>query len=216
MLGLISKALTGVVLDREARDAMREAGGLASAIQSSADARMIKAAMAAQGLHLVGSTPLTSPRLPLPASNGQLPLAVRIARAAMAPSPSTMAAAAANSTAAFMPALLPDFDPDPELAPMPAPTLDAADRIATSATNATLAAKMPAMPVPQSMPKPAMPKPAAPKMTGPVTAERAALIAQAMKLHSAKQSVLASLSDDQRALLTSIAMKALFPQTTGA
>jgi hypothetical protein len=178
MLNLIGKALTGVVLDRDARDAMREAGGLASAIQSSADARMIKAAMVAQGLQLVGSTPLTSPRIASAAN--PLPLAVRIARAAISSTHSAASAlaAATKPEIAF------------EHAPMPAPIPTEADRIATSASAAS-------------------------KARAPVSPERAALIENAMKLHNAKQSVLAHLSDDQRALLTSIAMKSLFPQSTG-
>jgi len=180
MLNLIGKALTGVVLDREARDAMREAGGLASAIQSSADARMIKAAMVAQGLQLVGSTPLTSPRIASAAN--PLPLAVRIARAAIS---STHSAASALAAATKL-EVAPEFAP----MPMPAPIPTEADRIATSASAAS-------------------------KARAPVSPERAALIENAMKLHNAKQSVLSQLSDDQRALLTSIAMKSLFPQTTG-
>jgi hypothetical protein len=201
MLNLIGKALTGVVLDREAREAMREAGGLASAIQSSADARMIKAAMAAQGLQLVGSTPLTSPRIASPSN--PLPLAVRIARAAITPAnatPSmtsnTMGGAATGQSIGASTLAAQEFEP--ESAPLPAPTPTEDDRI---------------VPLPSLAPKPA--RPPAPKKRAPVSAERAALIEEAMKLHTAKQSVLAHLSDDQRALLTSIAMKALFPQTTG-
>ena len=63
MLNLLSRALAGMVLDRDARDAMREAGGLASTIQGSADMRAVIQHLAAQQQQrpAIGATPLTSP-----------------------------------------------------------------------------------------------------------------------------------------------------------
>jgi len=81
MLNLIGKALTGMVLDRDAREAMAETGGLASTIQGSADARLIMAAIAAaQATARIGSTPLTPPS----ASSSPALIAAALAAAAAA------------------------------------------------------------------------------------------------------------------------------------
>lgn len=171
MLYLIGKAITGVMLTREARDAVREAGGLASAIQSSADARLIKAAMAAHA-NQIGSTPLTSPRTGT--VSNLVPLAVRLARAAMP---------------AATPATIPEPAPalPPVTASIPTPVPDPSDRIVPSDFGSA-------------------------KGRDFVSPERAALLKKAMKLHTEKQTVLAHLTDEQRAMLTAIATKALLPQ----
>jgi hypothetical protein len=173
MLNLIGKAITGVMLTREARDAVREVGGLASAIQSSADARLIKAAMAAHAMQ-VGSTPLTSPRTWTVAN--PVPLAVRMARAAM---PGSTPAPATPPPPASAPAPMPT--------PFATPIPDPSDRIVPSDFGSA-------------------------KGKDFLTPERAALIKNAMKLRNDKQTVLAHLTDEQRAKLTAIATKALFPQ----
>jgi hypothetical protein len=171
MLNLIGKAVAGVILTREARDAVRDVGGLASAIQASADARILKAA----GMPLpplgarIGATALTSPRTwTVPAG---APLTMR---------PPTPEPAAARTAAP------PPVTPN-STRPNAAPTGAKAERIE---------------PAP----------PAIPPARDFLTPERAALIQNAMKVHSAKQTILAHLSDEQRAKLNEIAMKTMFPQ----
>ena len=161
MLNLIGKAITGVMLTREARDAVRDVGGLASAIQASADARVLKAAgMPLPPLHApIGATPLTSPR------TWSVPV---------------------DGPAAAPPGFRPQAS-DPIFARPSAPKA-----------------------------KPTPIEPAAPAVAASrdfLTPERAALIQNAMKVHSAKQTILAHLTDEQRAKLQSIAMKAMMPQS---
>ena len=72
MLNLLGKALTGMVLDRDARDAMRDAGGLASTIQGAADMRQVIQALQAARPQIGGSTPLPPP----PANQSANPTAV--------------------------------------------------------------------------------------------------------------------------------------------
>ena len=167
MLNLIGKAITGVMLTREARDAVRDVGGLASAIQASADARVLKAA--GMPLPPIGATALTSPRTW--AAPVATPLAIR------------------SEVSELFPMRVPVASPGAKLGP----SVKSAPRV-----------------------KPAPIEPAPPEAIQTkdfLTPERAALIQNAMKVHSAKQTILAHLTDEQRAKLQSIAMKAMLPQS---
>ena len=242
MLNLLSRALTGMVLDRDARDAMREAGGLASTIQGSADMRAVIQQLAATR-PAIGSTPLTSPSS-LPATSPANPLADPVVMAnaaalqaallteilAQARSMSTMpgetvTVPSPNADGRFEPTLAP-----PRVArPAPPPTSNMAGTLQAAILAQALATSRVTMPggltasapvrAPMTAPQPAVPaapppaahRPAPGRRLSPT--ERAQLIQNALKVHSAKQTILANLSDEQRAKLTELATKLLDPDS---
>jgi hypothetical protein len=247
MLNLLSKALSGVMLDRDAREAMREAGGLASTIQGSADMRAVIQHLAA-ARPAIGSTPLASP-----STNHGSPLADPAVLANAAALQAALLAeilSQARATATTergpgpiergtgpieygpgpsergTPRTEPTFAPS-SLAPRPkgrpnnaTGTLQAAilaQALASSRGSISGDGPQPVSRALASMPPPARPeRPARPARGQRLpAAERAQLIQNALKVHSAKQAILANLTVEQRARLTELAAK-LFDRTSGA
>lgn len=236
MLNLLSKALSGVMLDRDARDAMREAGGLASTIQGSADMRTVIQQLAA-ARPAIGSTPLTSP-----SANHGSPLADPVVMANAAALQAALLAeilsqARVTATAERGPGPI-ERGPgpiergtgrvEPTFAPSPAPRAMGQPSNATGTLQAAILAQalassrgsisgdgpQPAYRAPVPMSPPAAPARPARGQRLPA-AERAQLIQNALKVHSAKQAILANLTVEQRAKLTELASKLLDP-TSGA
>lgn len=218
MLNLLGKALTGMVLDRDARDAMREAGGLASTIQGAADMRQVIQALQAAKPQIGGSTPLPPP--PATIAN---PVAVANS-AALQAALLAQILAEARATATAVEKEEPPQRLEPTLSPVrpqPAAAAPATPRPTASAPagglNAAimaqaLAAAQAAVSQGQDAPPPAARLPRGPRLPA---SERAALIQNALKVHSAKQTILSNLSPEQRAKLTELASKLLDPKGGG-
>ncbi|MBF0355717.1 MAG: hypothetical protein HQL43_10830 [Alphaproteobacteria bacterium] len=68
------------------------------------------------------------------------------------------------------------------------------------------------VPPPKETPPPAPPSVPAPKER-PLTPERSQLLSQAMSIYRSKQAILADLSEEQRQMLVTVALKTFFNQS---
>ncbi len=228
MLNLLSKALSGMMLDRDAREAMREAGGLASTIQGSADMRTVIQQLAA-ARPSIGSTPLTSP-----STNRANPLTdpvVMANAAALQAALLTEILAQARSTAEAERGAGPIERGGERIEPTFTPRATAPNSTQAATLQAAILAQAlasaraaaPGIPQPTYRPAAAPPMPIPTPLAPPPAPvqpmrgrrlpanERAQLIQNALKVHSAKQAILAHLSPEQRAKLTDLASKLLDP-----
>lgn len=254
MLNLLSKALSAIVLDGDARESLEEAGGLASAIQGSADMRTVIQQLKAEQpaytrpayvQQMGGYTPLTSPSTmlahtlqnPAVMTNSaalQAALLAEILASARATAsgverPVASQLTAPKPVAPRAPAPMSaqthqqqPFNPPPPTSPLTgaAGTLHTAIMAqalanARAAVNNVTAQPAMQMPVPQRMPAMAPVAPPPPRGKKLPPAERAQLIQNALKVHSAKQAILSNLTGEQRAKLAELAAKLLDP-TSGS
>lgn len=230
MLNLLGKALTGMVLDRDARDAMREAGGLASTIQGAADMRQVIQALQAAKPQIGGSTPLPPPpanTVNAAAMTNSAALQAALLAQILAEARATAAAAEKSAPPRAEPTLnVPRVAPTAAASPAspaPAPSTRPPASTPAGGLNAAIMAQALAAAqaaitngqgqnaAPASAPAP---RPSRGKRLP--AADRAALIQNALKVHSAKQTILSSLSEEQRAKLTELATKLLDPTSGGS
>jgi hypothetical protein len=224
MLNLLGKALTGMVLDRDARDAMRDAGGLASTIQGAADMRQVIQALQAARPQIGGSTPLPPPPLQQPANPAAVANSAALQAALLAQilAEARATAAAAEKTAAPRnePTLNVPRAPQAQAAPAPStrpPASTPAGGLNAAIMAQALAAAQAAIANSQgAATPPAAPAPQPTRGKRLPSADRALLIQNALKVHSAKQTILSNLSDEQRAKLTELATKLLDPSSGGS
>jgi hypothetical protein len=250
MLHLLGKALTAMVLDGDAREALEDAGGFVSTIQGSADMRTVIQQIKTErqvSPSIGGYTPLTSPSTVLTttlsspavmANSAALQAALiaeilASARATAAgverpvasnlkpPAPAPVSAPAAPRAPARSVAPAQPYTPPPT-SPLPgsAGTLHAAIMAQALATARNAVSGHEAPPTVPQMPPlrapaaaPAGPPSRPPRGKRLPPAERAQLIQNALKVHSAKQAVLSNLTGEQRAKLAELASKLLDPQS---
>ncbi len=249
MLNLLGKALSAVVLDGDAREAIGEAGGLVSAIQGSADMRTVIQQLKAERppqMRIGGYTALTSPSTTLAANLTNPAVMTNSAALQAALLAEILASARATASGVDRPVASqlsapkpvaprpqapapaqqqPLFNPPPPNSPLggSAGTLHTAI-MAQALANARAAVSGNPMPqstlqaplmAPQRMPTsaPAAPPARPPRSPRLPAAERAQLIQNALKVHSAKQAVLSNLTGDQRAKLAELAAKLLDPNS---
>ena len=206
MLNLIGKALSGVVLDRDARDAMREAGGLASTLQGAADMRAALTEYVASSQ--VGSTPIAPANINQVAMANSAALQAALIAQILASARATAAASEGDQGEPYLgaaPAVSPQAGAvSAEMAAILAQALATARQAASGRAPAPMASAVSANPPL---------RPSRGKRLPP--SERAQLIQNALKVHSAKRQVLSNLSAEQRAKLVELATKLFVAPSTG-